>query len=108
MTEVTIGQFARLAALHIAAGLFIGLGWAWIVSTPVFTVSYTPQQTIQDVVNASTGMQQVATVTPVHLTMVQGLEILIVLFICGVVLGVAARKVQEWNRRRLEEQEATK
>lgn len=96
MVEITFQEFARLAVVCGIAGILIGAGWAWIVSTPILQVTYAAPAA-----NTPIAMRPVASVVPVHLTTSQGVVILFVLIIIGAVLGIAARKVQEWNVRRI-------
>jgi hypothetical protein len=106
MTELTRGEFARYALICIAAGLMIGYGWALISSTLLFHVDYLPQTADRGA--SSPTMVPIASITQSHLTMTQGLEVLALLIIFGAVLGISARKIHEWNLRRLENKEKVK
>ena len=102
MTEITKREFVRLAALCIAAGLLIGGGWAWIMSVQIPTITYMAPQTVQGGTSNSEALHPLAVIVPGHLTTTQGLIVLFILIVVGSILGISARKIQEWNVRRLE------
>lgn len=99
--QISFSQFARLAVVCGIAGILIGFGWAWIMSTPIYQVTYAAETANSSIISMNPWVR----VTATHLSTGQGFVILLILIVTGSVLGIAARKVQEWNQERLGEQE---